>query len=59
VGMWHAFGPVALGLGLAAMVATAWSRLHLKEHTPAEVAAGSVFGLGAMVAELCLTFGLP
>ena len=59
VGMWYAFGSVALALGLGAMAATAWSRLHLEEHSPAEVAAGSVFGLGAMVIELCLTFGLP
>jgi membrane-associated phospholipid phosphatase len=41
------YGPVALA-GWAVVTATGWSRIHLREHTPAQVIAGGI--VGAVVA---------
>jgi membrane-associated phospholipid phosphatase len=37
------YGPVAVG-GWAVVTATGWSRLHFREHTPAQVLAGAIVG---------------
>ena len=41
------YGPVAVA-GWAVVSATGWSRIHLREHTPAQVIAGAI--VGAVVA---------
>ncbi len=59
VGALYAFGTAAMVVGVAAIALTAWSRIRLSEHSPAEAAAGSLFGVLAMAAEMFLTFGSP
>jgi hypothetical protein len=54
----YPFGWPAAVAGFVALVVTAWSRLRLNEHTPAEVIAGSLLGTGFMAAELYAVFGL-
>lgn len=59
VGAVYAFGTAAMVVGAAAMALTAWSRISLREHSHAEVAAGSIFGVLAIAVEMFLTFGSP
>ena len=59
VGAVYAFGTAAMVPGAAAIALTAWSRIRLREHSPAEAAAGSTFGILAMAVEMFVTFGPP
>ncbi len=54
--------PFGLPGGLTALLSlllTAWSRVRLKEHTIAEVVAGSIIGAASMAVELAMVFGWP
>lgn len=55
----YPFGKVGLLLGIAGLALTGWSRVALREHTLAEVIAGSVLGTAAMACELAWIFGWP
>lgn len=55
----YPFGLWGIIVGVASLLLTAWSRVRLKEHTLAEVIAGSLLGTVAMVLELAAIFGWP
>jgi hypothetical protein len=55
----YPFGLVGWITGIACLALTAWSRIALKEHTLAEVIAGSVLGSASMACELAWVFGWP
>lgn len=55
----YPFGLVGLLVGGASLILTAWSRVRLREHSLAEVVAGSILGTTAMACELAAVFGWP
>jgi hypothetical protein len=55
----YPFGKVGLLLGIAGLALTGWSRVEMREHTLAEVIAGSVLGTASMAFELAWVFGWP
>ncbi len=58
VAAWYSFGTISVVPSLVIMAVTAWSRIRLGEHTPAEVVAGCLFGISATWIELYATVGL-
>ena len=54
-GLYFSFGPWSLVPSLPLLALVAWSRVYAGEHTRAEVAAGSAFGLFATLLELSVS----
>lgn len=52
------FGPVTTACTLAVTVATCWGRVHMRDHTPAQVLAGSLLGSVVVCAAFTLTSSL-
>ncbi len=55
----YPFGKAGLILGIASLALTGWSRVKLREHSLAEVIAGSILGTASMACELAWIFGWP